>query len=220
MKGRDFSPEHRIDCTAFAGFSGIDPLHVSSRVNNYRSPDLLNIYRVYGLTVDNIHLHIGYARMELINPAPSVKPRAAAITRVGPTHPEGEGEREPIDTVEIFEHVRDIVDPEHPQYTLEQLSVVDTEHINVDDARGRVSLQFTPTVEHCSMATLIGLCLRCKLEQSLPTRFKVDVTLKPGSHSTELAVNKQLNDKERVAAALENAGLKAMITKCLNGKGA
>ena len=105
--------------------------------------------------------------MELINPAPSVKPRAAVITRVGPTLLDDDEEREPIDPVEIFEHVRDIVDPEHPQYTLEQLSVVDTEHIDVDDARGRVSLQFIPTVEHCSMATLIGLCLRCKLELDL-----------------------------------------------------
>ena len=41
--------------------------------------------------------------------------------------------------------------------------------------------------------------------------------LTPGSHSTEEAVNKQLNDKERVAAALENAGLGNMIKKCLNG---
>ena len=34
-------------------------------------------------------------------------------------------------------------------------------------------VQFTPTVQHCSMATLIGLCLRVKLMQSLPARFKV-----------------------------------------------
>lgn len=34
---------------------------------------------------------------------------------------------------------------------------------------------FTPTVEHCSMATLIGLCIRTKLLRSLPPRFKVDI---------------------------------------------
>ena len=34
-------------------------------------------------------------------------------------------------------------------------------------------VQFTPTVQHCSMATLIGLCLRVKLMQTLPARFKV-----------------------------------------------
>jgi hypothetical protein len=48
-----------------------------------------------------------------------------------------EGEREPIDAPEVFEHIRDIADPEHP-YSLEQLNVVETQLIDVDDARGRV----------------------------------------------------------------------------------
>jgi hypothetical protein len=39
--------------------------------------------------------------------------------------------------------------------------------------------------------------------------------LTPGSHMSEAAVNKQLNDKERVAAALENPPLLAMVDKCL-----
>lgn len=37
----------------------------------------------------------------------------------------------------------------------------------------RCRVQFTPTVEHCSMATLIGLCIRVKLLRVLPPRFKV-----------------------------------------------
>lgn len=88
--------------------------------------------------------------------------------------------------------------------------------IQVDDNLGKIRVQFTPTVEHCSMATLIGLCIRVKLSNSLPERFKLDVTLSPGSHATEIAVNRQLNDKERVAAALENPSLLAMVCKCLN----
>ena len=39
------------------------------------------------------------------------------------------------------------------------------------------SVHFTPTVQHCSMATLIGLSLRVKLMQTLPSRFKVGVCL-------------------------------------------
>ena len=39
--------------------------------------------------------------------------------------------------MEVFEHIRDINDPEHP-YTLEQLNVVCEDHIDVDDARGRI----------------------------------------------------------------------------------
>ena len=45
--------------------------------------------------------------------------------------------REPIDSLEVFEHVRDITDPEHP-YTLEQLNVVEERLIDVDDSKGRV----------------------------------------------------------------------------------
>jgi hypothetical protein len=37
----------------------------------------------------------------------------------------------------------------------------------------RCRVQFTPTVQHCSMATLIGLCIRVKLLRALPQRFKV-----------------------------------------------
>lgn len=41
--------------------------------------------------------------------------------------------------------------------------------------------------------------------------------LSPGSHTTEEAVNKQLNDKERVAAALENGALLDMVNRSLMG---
>ncbi len=115
---------------------------------------------------------------------------------------------------------------------------------------GRV--QFTPTVAHCSMATLIGLSIRVKLMRTLPARFKVDIKVcgsvgaapsrddgtrppllrtvrsrahlspqrlakqvTPGSHSSEAAVNKQLADKERVAAALENPNLLDMVNRCV-----
>lgn len=65
------------------------------------------------------------------------------------------------------------------------------------------------------MATLIGLCIRVKLLRSLPGRFKVDIQVQPGSHASENQVNKQLNDKERVAAALENGHLLDVVNKCL-----
>lgn len=45
--------------------------------------------------------------------------------------------------------------------------------------------------------------------------MQVDIYITPGAHSTEAAVNKQLNDKERVAAALENPNLLDMVNKCL-----
>ena len=72
---------------------------------------------------------------------------------------------DPFDTREIFDLVRDINDPEHP-LTLEQLNVVTEEQISVDDPGSAVEVQFTPTIPHCSMATLIGLAIRVKAGNS------------------------------------------------------
>ena len=44
---------------------------------------------------------------------------------------------------------------------------------------------------------------------------QVDVTIAPGTHASEMAVNKQLADKERVAAALENSHLLEVVNQCL-----
>lgn len=121
---------------------------------------------------------------------------------------------EAIDEQEVFDHLRDIKDPEHP-YSLEQLKVISEDAIEVDDEHSHIRVTFTPTVEHCSMATVIGLCVRVKLMRCLPSRFKVDIRVAPGTHQTEAAVNKQLNDKERVAAALENPNLLEMVDVCL-----
>ncbi len=101
---------------------------------------------------------------------------------------------DPIDCREIFDLIRNINDPEHP-LTLEQLDVVKIEDVRVDDEGNRVHVAFTPTIPHCSMATIIGLSIRVKLLRSLPPRFKVDVTISPGTHASEAAVNKQLADK-------------------------
>lgn len=127
-----------------------------------------------------------------------------------------EGVDDPIDAMEIFEHIRHINDPEHPN-SLEQLRVARLEDISVGE-NDIVTIRFTPTVPHCSMATLIGLCIRVKLLRSLPDKLKVDIFVAPGSHASEHAVNKQLNDKERVAAALENDKLLEVVNGCLMGQ--
>jgi metal-sulfur cluster biosynthetic enzyme len=130
--------------------------------------------------------------------------------------------REPIDRAEVFELIRHLNDPEHP-LTLEQLNVAALDLIEVVDepgAGGRgstVDVRFTPTIPHCSMATLIGLSIRVKLLRALPPRFKVTVRITPGAHASEDAVNKQLADKERVAAALENGNLLDVVNKCVRG---
>lgn len=130
--------------------------------------------------------------------------------------------------------IRDIKDPEHP-YTLEQLRVVSEENIFVTDVGDLcfIKIFFTPTVSHCSLANLIGLCIRERLTRYLHKPSKIDIFVTPGSHDTEgksrltclkirkffslkfCKVNKQINDKERIQAALENPYLYEMVETCL-----
>lgn len=110
--------------------------------------------------------------------------------------------------------IRGINDPEHP-LTLEELHVLEEDLITVDNDGNKIDILFTPTIPHCSMATLIGLSIRVKLLRSLPPRFKVNVEVNPGTHASEKSVNKQLADKERVAAALENSHLIKVINQCI-----
>lgn len=117
-----------------------------------------------------------------------------------------------LTTTDIFQIIRTINDPEHPK-TLEQLDVVQEQLISVQG--NFIDLTFTPTIPHCSMATLIGLCIRVKLERNLPKHYKFDVSITPGTHSQEQQVTKQLRDKERVSAALENPNLLSLVEKCI-----
>lgn len=121
---------------------------------------------------------------------------------------------DPIDSREIFDLVRNIKDPEHP-LTLEELNVVSVEDCHVDLNTNCIRVEFTPTITHCSLATLIGLAIQVKLLRTLPDTCKIDVKIAKGTHSTEDAVNKQLADKERVAAALENPNLLEVVNKCI-----
>lgn len=110
----------------------------------------------------------------------------------------------------------------------------------------QVRVEFNPTVPHCSLATLIGLCLRIKIERNLPHALKLDIYIKKGAHTTEdeskqeiqsfslfgselindipllsplfklfASVNKQINDKERIAAAMENPNLRDLVENCI-----
>ncbi|KAF9533519.1 hypothetical protein CPB83DRAFT_845415 [Crepidotus variabilis] len=165
-------------------------------------------------------------RGEIFNPNPVVFSTAKSAGRRSDLSPhslwinddsgsdsEVEDKIEPIDQDEVFDLIRSIYDPEHPN-TLEELRVVSSPQIAIGS--NHVKVEFTPTVPHCGMSTLIGLCIRVRLLRSLPERYKVDIYVKPGSHQSEHAVNKQLNDKERVAAALENPVLLDTVEQCLS----
>ncbi|XP_065215082.1 MIP18 family protein galla-1-like [Planococcus citri] len=121
----------------------------------------------------------------------------------------------------VYDIIKTIKDPEKPA-TLEDLEVVHEEDIYVTETPTQstrlIRIEFTPTVPHCSLATLIGLCIRVKLEKNLAERYKLDIYVKKGTHSTEDEINKQVNDKERVAAAMENPNLLKIVENCIEEK--
>ncbi|XP_067928692.1 cytosolic iron-sulfur assembly component 2A-like [Watersipora subatra] len=122
--------------------------------------------------------------------------------------------------LDIFDIIKDIRDPEKAA-TLEELNVLTEDSVSVkklSDTYLQTTVTFTPTVPHCSLATQIGLCIREKLKRTLPYRAKINILIKQGTHSTEEEVNKQINDKERVAAALENASLLGLVNDCIEEK--
>lgn len=84
--------------------------------------------------------------------------------------------------------MRTIRDPEKPS-TLEDLKVVYEDGIFVqkptNDNVNVIRVEFNPTVPHCSLATLIGLCIRIKIERNIPHKLKLDIYIKKGAHTTE-----------------------------------
>ncbi|TBU15832.1 hypothetical protein CWI41_051210 [Ordospora colligata] len=125
----------------------------------------------------------------------------------------------------IFELIRDIKDPEHP-YTLEQLGVISKEDIHIEtfECDGItpdvglpilcVCVEFKPTIPHCSMAAIIGLCIKTHLDRFI-RNHAISVKIADSAHVNYKALNKQLNDKDRVMAALENEVLIDLMKECL-----
>ena len=128
---------------------------------------------------------------------------------------------EPIDAQEIYDLISSISDPEHP-LTLGQLSVVNLSDIHVKHPDlnkgyvGSVNVKITPTITHCSLATLIGLGIRVRLDRSVNKSYRIGIYVKEGTHQSENQVNKQLNDKERVCAACESPQLVKVVGRMLD----
>ena len=186
---------------------------IDSSTGNSKDQDPLNILHQAGIKTRS-------------DPDPNCNNNAfTQIFNISSTQKINKAKAEKVDEItqrEVFDIIRNIQDPEHP-LTLEQLNVVNLDHVEVHDCScyseskeySTIDIKFTPTIPHCSMATLIGLCIRVKLLRSVPSRFKVTVRINPGTHASEHAVNRQLNDKERVIAALENRHLLSVVNKCI-----
>ncbi|XP_005936454.1 cytosolic iron-sulfur assembly component 2A isoform X1 [Maylandia zebra] len=76
--------------------------------------------------------------------------------------------------LEVYDVIKSIRDPEKPN-TLEELEVVTEKCVEVQELgedEYLIIIRFSPTVPHCSLATLIGLCLQVKLQRCLPFKHK------------------------------------------------
>ena len=166
-----------------------------------------------------IALHTTRHSMEggaLDNPNPTVKARSTYEVNTSDALP-----------ARVFNVIRDIRDPEHP-HTLEELSVVTPESVtiigpNSTKGYGRVSVEFIPTVPHCSLASVIGLSIMQKLRESniLDKKeeaeyYKLSVSCGKDAHTQAEDINRQLADKERVSAALENPRIAGILRSCVD----
>uniref|UniRef100_A0A7N0T919 MIP18 family-like domain-containing protein n=1 Tax=Kalanchoe fedtschenkoi TaxID=63787 RepID=A0A7N0T919_KALFE len=77
-----------------------------------------------------------------------------------------------VDPLEIYDILRDIKDPEFPS-SLGELNVITDDSVAVDEKTGHILITFTPTVPHCHLANIIGLCIRAKLNSHLSLHHKV-----------------------------------------------
>ncbi len=125
----------------------------------------------------------------------------------------------------IFEIIRDIKDPEHPN-SLEELQIVSKNDIKITEINDDevlckfniplpcIEITIAPTVPHCSMAGIIGICVLSELQKFID-KYWIKLLIKEDSHVNREALNKQLSDKDRVMAALENEGLSDLIASCV-----
>ena len=128
----------------------------------------------------------------------------------------------------IYEFIKDIKDPEK-DCSIEELDLIHEDWINISVNSDRssyttIEVEWKPTTKNCSLAVNIGLSIRYKLEKEINLlkvnlknskfkydktsfKYKLEIRLQKGSHNTEHEINKQLNDRERYCAALENPQL-------------
>jgi len=119
---------------------------------------------------------------------------------------------------DTYDIIRSIRDPEKSQ-NLEELNVVQENLVTahrLDNEQFLINVEFVPTVPHCTLATLIGLCIRVKLHENLVQNYKLDIKVQEESHHQAADVTKQINDKERTAAAMENPDLMKIVSECIH----
>ena len=90
---------------------------------------------------------------------------------------------------------------------------------NTDASIPHVQITWVPTVPNCHLALTIALSLKNKLGQDLADlgenikNSKIDILVQDGKHDQQYQIDKQVNDKERVLAALEKENIQDAIQR-------
>ncbi|VDI07906.1 Hypothetical predicted protein [Mytilus galloprovincialis] len=125
----------------------------------------------------------------------------------------------------IFDLIRGIIDPEKPQ-TLEDLEVVNEEDTLVSLTQiyliHRLTFYFTIVIQLLPQFLDLN-----KLQTGKFLKMLTDISQKYMSMFIEFECtyklpyefNKQINDKERIAAAMENPNLRELVDKCIADEG-
>lgn len=81
-----------------------------------------------------------------------------------------------------------------------------------------ITVTLLPTVPHCHLMHWICLSVVARLRDVLPvtTAWRIVVKIVPGSHQQWEELERQAQDKERVAAALDNPAMLKEIRKLIN----
>jgi metal-sulfur cluster biosynthetic enzyme len=111
-------------------------------------------------------------------------------------------------SAEVFETLRPVMDPDYPvSITDPRMGIIKTEYIEVKDRT--IIVRFKPTSPQCPMGGLIGILIRHRLQEMYPIS-KVQVTVIPGSHAQEAAVNSMIGDDgkyNRIVEQLKQQGM-------------
>nr|UXY87211.1 protein AE7-like 1 [Cryptomonas sp.] len=132
----------------------------------------------------------------------------------------------------IYLCLKEIKDPEYPYY-LYNLNVLHIEgnviEISNTDQILFISIFIIPTYNLCSMTSVIGLSVENTLLHSsvfkiLFSFFPIDwgwnfcINIPSDMHVSGLNVTKQLNDRERISAAIENSSIRNVIKSSYSKK--
>lgn len=129
----------------------------------------------------------------------------------------------------IFNHLTKTVDPEYP-LTLSDLGILKLEHIEVVNQNSSYltiqKISFFPTFGQCKLAPLLGITIFFLIQSKITIKKLVKIyhrnwlpvfkiNLDNNVHAIGENITRQLNDTERLSAALENNSIRLSALRCI-----